>query len=390
MRKISTAVSMIFIFIFITVSCLSTAVFAASQSDLSENRQSQKEQEELLNKVKKDKETALNAKKQIDNEVDQISGEISDINSEIASYDQVIAQKQQELDEAMASTTEQNDLLKKRLRVMYEDGLTSYLEILFSAESFSDFISKYNMIGDILEYDNKILEEKKVAEQEIEEKKIALETEKGKQENAKQALESKQSLLTAKQKQQEEFVNELESDEQEAKKVMAQLEAEEANILNQIAAQQRQAAQSQQQNNSGSGNASGGAVAATGGYIWPCHGTVTCEFGPRIHPITKVYSNHSGMDIGVPKGTKIVAIADGVVTTAGWNNVYGNYVIINHGNGLSSLYGHNTSLNVSVGQTVKQGQQIAAAGSTGWSTGNHCHLSVIKNGTYVNPRNYIG
>ena len=154
-------------------------------------------------------------------------------------------------------------------------------------------------------------------------------------------------------------------------------------VLNQIAKQQQQS--------KSSGSSSKVYYTGNGSLGWPVPGrtTVSSGFVTRTSPITGRTESHSGLDIPAPYGTAIVAAEAGKVTYSGWMNGYGNTIIIDHGGGLSTLYGHNSSLVARVGQVVSRGQTVAKCGSTGWSTGNHCHFSVLKNGAYVNPRNYL-
>ena len=126
------------------------------------------------------------------------------------------------------------------------------------------------------------------------------------------------------------------------------------------------------------------------GFQWPCSArAITCPFGPRYHPITPVYSNHSGMDIGAGYGAPIYACASGTVSSATYGEAYGYHVVINHGNGFSTLYGHMTRYTVKAGQYVTRGEIIGYVGSTGWSTAPHLHLTMYYNGALVNPLNYL-
>ena len=194
-------------------------------------------------------------------------------------------------------------------------------------------------------------------------------------------MEEKQQQLTAQSDEKRELIAKEEENIEAAKERLAQIEAEEEATRREIAAKQRAAESS----------SNPPVVYNASGMVWPvpsCH-TVTSEFKMRLHPVTGVYKLHTGMDIGCGTGTPVVAAQAGTVITATYNTAYGNYIVINHGNGVSTLYAHNSKLLVSVGQKVTQGQQISKSGNTGYSTGPHMHFEVLVNGNPQNPRNYV-
>ena len=214
-------------------------------------------------------------------------------------------------------------------------------------------------------------------------KKKEIEKNKAEQEEVvklqKEKLAEQQEIVNEKKALVASYQNDLSKYEQ---MVAANEKADKA-VLNQIAKQQQQS--------KSSGGSSKVYYTGNGSLGWPVPGrtTVSSGFVTRTSPITGRTESHSGLDIPAPYGTAIVAAEAGKVTYSGWMNGYGNTIIIDHGGGLSTLYGHNSSLVARVGQVVSRGQTVAKCGSTGWSTGNHCHFSVLKNGAYVNPRNYL-
>ncbi len=200
----------------------------------------------------------------------------------------------------------------------------------------------------------------------------------------------------------EEVYRELEASSQAIGDMLRQRAAARAAAAAEAAAQQQAAASSSSDDSSSSGSDDSGSagdgggadysyqpVSGSGAFIWPVNGVITSPYGYRTHPIFGSTIYHSGMDIGVDYGTPVHAADSGVVVEAGWISGYGYAVIIDHGNGLSTLYGHNESLNVSEGQSVSQGQVIAYAGSTGNSTGPHVHFEVRSNGDPVDPAAYL-
>ena len=239
-------------------------------------------------------------------------------------------------------------------------GQLSYLEVITGAKSFSDFANRLELLKRIIHSDFNLIIE-------IQKQKAVIEAKKAELEEQKARLDA---LAAEAQKAQDEAAAQMEAD----------LIAESNNVREMIQNRIRQ-----QQ----SGGIDTPVVHGTGVFIWPCNGPITSPFGYRTHPIFGTTIYHAGIDIGVDYGTPIHAADGGTVIAAEWYGGYGNAVIIDHGNGLQSLYGHNSSLTVSVGETVSQGQVIAYAGSTGYSTGPHCHFEVRQNGEAVDPMGYL-
>lgn len=360
---------------------------AASESELNnkldENKQTQQELQDELDSVTQEKKEMQAEKERLDGEIADLATEIDTISSTIAQNESDIEQKEAEIASLEQEIEENDDLLKTRLRVMYEKGGTGYIDVLFSATSFSDLLLRMDMVQQIYEHDQALIEEMETAKATVETAKAEIEATKKTNEGLKQELATQKSAMQQKSDESDNVINRLARSEEELQAEIAEREKENQDILDQIAA-----AKAAQQ-------ASGGASSTitntyTGGVLgWPstARGTITSPFGWRT--FRGVPNNHTGLDIAVPMGTPVLACEDGVVTGSGWRNSYGNCITIDHGS-ITTLYAHNSVLQVSVGQTVKKGQQIALAGSTGNSTGPHIHLGVIQNGQYVDPAPYVG
>ena len=321
--------------------------------------------------------------------------QISNLNEQIELNQQLIDEKTVEVEEAQKVADEQLEKYKKRVRVMEENGRYNYLEVLFGAGSIGEFLSLMDDIGDIMRSDKELEDAYRQA---VEDLKAV----KKEYEDAQAEMKSKKADLVV-------LNDSLEQQISEAAAVVASYQAEinaNAEILNQInaadaALQARIDAKVQELNaaaaaaaaaNSGSNGTTtvSGGGQGTGSLVWPTDSTyITSVQGPRTHPVTGEYKNHGGTDIGASYGSSIYAADSGTVVTVGYDaNGYGNYVMIDHGNGMQTLYGHMSSVAVSQGQSVSKGQVIGYVGSTGLSTGAHLHYEVRQNGERVNPENY--
>lgn len=274
---------------------------------------------------------------------------------------------------------EKRKVLVNRLVALYEAGDTKYLDVLLKSNNIVDFISRYYIIEEMVQYDNELIEAVKTEKENIETTKQKLENEQSEIRIIKAKSEQTSVVLSNMKTLQQRYVKELSAGEKKLqeqitayKKEQAEIEAKIMEATNQIPAN----------------------IQFTGGeMLWPvaASGTViTSNYGIREHPIQGVVKQHTGLDIGgAALGTPVVAAADGVVTYAGWLGGYGNCVMINHGDGVVTLYGHGNKILTTVGKEVKQGETIMEVGSTGNSTGPHLHFEVRINGSYTNPLNYV-
>ena len=346
------------------------------------------------------------AQEQLDNvsgEIDEVLQEVADLNNSILTYENEIQElntKLTQLEESISQKekdlTEKKKVLEDRLVAMYMKKETTFLDVVLSGK-LMNFISNQDMMKQITEYDNKLITE-------VNELKKSLESEKTEVETVKKDKEQKTAELQKLKAEKEEKAANLTDEQKELEKKLSEYksQAEEyAKLERQAIAKEeaaRKAAQKASKNNtntSGSNSSNGGQTNTTpytGGKLgWPCPSSsrITSPYGYRI--LFGVRDFHTGVDIGATTGSNIVAAESGTVILAnyGWNGGYGNYIILSHGNGITTRYAHASQLYVTAGQTVSKGQVIAAVGTTGNSTGPHLHFEVRVNGSHTNPLNYL-
>lgn len=315
--------------------------------------------------------------KAIQAELDEATRKLQAIKKEQDQVNLQIKQLQEEIQKAEVQLRARQAILNKRVRVIYMHGQLSYIEVILGANSFSDFANRLELLKRIIRSDFNLIQEIQQRKVAIEAKKVEIEKEKARLDELASEAQKVQDEVKAKKAEQQRVLAHARTQQDAAKQMEADLIARSNEI--------RQMIQSRMQQNSGSDQI----VHGNGTFIWPCNGPITSPFGYRTHPIFGTTIYHSGIDIGVDYNTPIHAADGGTVILAGWCGGYGNAVIIDHGNGLQTLYGHNTSVAVSEGQTVSQGQVIAYSGSTGYSTGPHCHFEVRRNGEAVDPMGYL-
>lgn len=325
------------------------------QDELSENMQ----QVEKLSQAMSEYQTQID---EWGTKIDELKNSIDDI--------------QKDLDIAKKDYDEQEKLLESRLVTMYEAGDTSFLDFILSSNNIVDFISNYYLMAELTTYDEDLLEKIEREKSQIEQNKKMLETQQSEYNTIKANYEKKKIILYNTKALKDEAASKLTEEE---KTLSEQIDE----YRNQILAVEAEIAQVTKANIDT--QYIGGEMA------WPVPGytRITSNYGMRTHPITGIYKLHTGVDLGAPMGANFIAANDGVVTKAGYNGAYGNMVIIDHGGGISTLYAHGSEILVTVGQTVKKGDNILKVGSTGYSTGAHAHFEVRVNGQPVNPLPYI-
>ena len=321
--------------------------------------------------------------------------EIELINEQIDVYTDLIEQKARELEKAEAAEQAQYDLYCKRVRAMEEEGSYTYLDILFQCRSLSDVLSAIDMIGEIMDADKRLFEEHKTARENTEKVKAEYEGTLQQLGEKQETLEAEKAELEAQIAAAVEVINQLENDIEAAKAEYAKAAAAEAAaqasinaIIAQMQAEEEAARQEAAENNQ---QYTGTGSTATGTYIWPCPSStyVTSAFGMREHPLFGDERPHSGIDIAGSAGSEVLAADSGTVAVATYSSSYGNYVTIYHSNGDYTLYAHMSSLAVTAGQNVTQGDVIGYVGSTGWANGPHLHFEIRVNGSTVDPLSYF-
>ena len=339
----------------------------------------QDELEEQLADVEADQAEAQQRRQLLQAQLDAINNEIENIDKQIAYYDQEIAQKEAEQAEAEANEQAQYELFCQRVRAMEEEGTVSYWSILFNSESFSELLDRLADIDAVMAYDNQVMDELIAIREEIIALRTQLETSRAEEQAARDQQAAKQADQQAKAAEAQKLLDQTNGDVAE---VTRQRDAESeapAEIQAEIAQKQKQLEEQRRQNNI--------TIDSETSYLWPLPGyyRLSSLFGYRIHPITGEAHSHTGIDIPAPGNTPILACKSGQVVTSAYHYSYGNYVVIDHGNGNSTLYAHMSSRAVSEGDMVTQGQTIGYVGTTGSSTGNHLHLEVRDNYTRVDP-----
>lgn len=349
------------------------------KKDLSTNQKKVEDTKKQIKSKQAEKNSQTAQKDALDVEINGLQEDISEVQSVIDAKNAEISEKNSQISKLTDSLKQTDKQLKKRMKVVYESGTTSYLEIILKADGVADLFTRISVVESILKHDNQIMDDYQNKITEISDAKKLVENEKQEQLEARQILQSKQSTMKSKQAEKEKIISSLNQDINALKKQ----EAEEEKAAKDLQAQINAALKSSQQR----------AVTykGNGKFLFPLtsYTKITSPYGYRIHPITGTRKLHSGIDYAAPFGTSILAAEDGVVITSGWVNGYGKCVTINHGGGYVTLYGHCSSLLVSAGQKVTKGQVIAKVGSTGNSTGNHLHFEVKVNGSAVNPAGYL-
>ena len=396
----------------------SLPAYAVSQAEIDDLQkkldaleQQAQEQQDVINDLTSQKARFITRKLALDNKIEINRQMIELIGEQIEIYDEIIAEKQAELDKALEKETAQTELLRSRIRAMEENSTYSYASFIFDSSSVTELLSRIGDVNDIMHYDKTLEEEYMAAREDVESSKKSYEEARHEQELLQKELDTKQAELDAQVEAAYTMIADIEtlSDDAQAEyDAIAEEEAKAEETLQEAirkrAAEQAKYNQNNNSNNGGGGNSggsggnSGGGGSSGGGSAtslsnlqWPVPSCtlITSRFGYRVAPTTGASTYHGGLDIGAGMGASIVAAGAGDVIYAGANGGYGNCVMIDHGNGVVTVYAHMSSIGVSYGQYVTAGQYVGAVGSTGVSTGPHCHFEIRINGAQTDPAAYF-
>ena len=338
-----------------------------------------------LESEKSDLETYVT---KLDANLTSVEAKIEELKTLISKKEEEIDKTKKDLNEAEKREQDQYEAMKARIKFLYEKGNVFYMELLFTSSSFGEFVNKADYVEKLSDYDSKMLEEFKQNREFIETCKEELEAEESLLSEAKAKVDAEQQnlegLISTKENEINKYEGDISNKQQAIKEYEADIAAQTATI------QALEAAVAEEKRKLEAEN--GTSITYDGGmFKWPApsYKRISDDYGTRIHPILGIEQFHNGIDMAAPGGSPILAAYDGEVVAADYNSSMGNYIMINHGDGLYTIYMHASALYVSQGSTVARGDKIAAVGSTGRSTGNHLHFSVRSNGSYVSPWNYL-
>lgn len=392
---IIVCISIIFVFPTETAEAVTNDAIQEKEAEIAAAKKEVEGLKSNLTDIEAVKKELEQSKNDLNAYVEQLDAELSNIQDRINEYKNLIAQKEyeielttQELNDAIAKQEEQYEAMKKRIKFMYEKGDALYMELIFSATSLSDTMNKADYIEALSAYDRNQLDEYVRTRELIALCKAELEAQREVLDEAKIAVEAEEvsvnSLIAEKEAQIVSVSEDISTKEAAIKEYEDMIAAENAEImaLEKAVAEEKARLAAE---NANARSYDGGMFAN------PCPGyrKLSDDYGNRIHPTLGIQKFHNGIDLAAPSGTPIYAAYDGDVVAADYSSSMGNYIMINHGNGLYTIYMHCSALYVSKGNSIYKGQNIAAVGSTGRSTGPHLHFSVRLNGNYVSPWNYL-
>lgn len=361
----------------ISLSVTGTALADDLEDQLADLQRQAEEQQAKTNEASAKVENVSERLRQIQEELRVATAEYKDVKGQLDSVEDKISDNTELLEKTEADLKVKNKKLQQRVRDMYINGQISYVDVLFGAKDFADLMTRMDVLKRIIKHDYDLIMKVKEEKATVENTRAQLEKDKAEAEVLVADAQAKKAKVEDKESEQQVLLDQAIYDRDTSERMYEEIMAASQEVANMIRRSQMSSA------------GYSGAPAGAGGMIWPISGPITSEFGWRTHPIFGTARFHSGLDIGGDYGMPIYAAASGTVIYAGWISGYGNAVIIDHGGGVTTLYGHNDSLNVSEGENVAQGQVIAMCGSTGNSTGPHCHFEVRENGEPVSPYGYL-
>lgn len=373
-RKRSLAMFMALIFILSFILPVYADEIDEARQRLQDLNQQINAQQANVDGVKQRQRSIMSQIQSLDQSIKSVEQNINALNTDIGQLEKAIAKTRQEISQEEKELDKQVDILGERLVYVYEKGgQASYLEVLLASADIKDFLTRYDMLKYIVQGDVQMIDSINQTRRELEVKKSDLEVKQNRLVLAREGHQSNKITLASQQNDKKAVLSQVEKEKASLEQALAELEAASREVEALIR------------------RAQSGSQLGTGVFTWPTPGYrgINSDYGMRYHPILKQRKMHTGIDINASGGASIVAADSGTVIFAGWMGAYGQAVIIDHGEGISTLYGHQSSILVSSGQSVEKGQKIGKVGSTGWSTGPHLHFEVRINGQPTNPHNYV-
>ena len=358
---------------------LMTLAPLAQAETLEEQRDAHIEKAEQAQKKKNEIESRIEGlseeKRAVDEAADEATKAYKDVRKELDATEKRIDENEDKLKVLNKDFAVKRDQLAKRVRDIYINGQINYLDVLFGAKDFQDFFTRMDLLKRVIQQDYDLVQVVFAEKTAIETSQKELEKDKAAKEKLVASAADRKKEAEKKQAAKQAIIGKMETDRATQERIINENLAASKEVEQMIRNSRYQPASP--------------ALSGSGALNWPISGPITSPFGWRVHPITGASRFHSGVDIGGDYGDTIHAAGAGIVSYAGWISGYGYAVIIDHGGGISTLYGHNQALLVSEGQSVSQGQAIAECGSTGNSTGPHCHFEVRVDGEPVDPMGYL-
>ena len=341
-------------------------------------KEDQKKYEQYIQEAKKDAANFLKQKEILDKQIENLNEQILIANDLLIEYNNAIVAKESEIQNKQSEYDKKFGEFKSRLRLSYEDGAIGYLVMLFSSKSIADFLTSIERMTNTLDYDKRTMKNLNDEKAALSKEKTDLEDLRANQQSVYDGLKANEAELSAKSKEAANFYQQEIKNQQEWERKYNEAKAQEKKETEALDKYLEELAKK----NNG--------VYTGGAFSWPLpsnQNILTSKHGKRTYKIWGkwVTDYHRGIDIACPTGTAVYACADGVVEKAQWGSSYGYYIVLSHGSGYTTLYAHNSSLLVKVGQKVKRGDKIALSGSTGNSSGPHLHLEIAINGVLQDP-----
>lgn len=379
----------------ILVVSMITSTFAVTQKDAENVKNQINDTEEEIKKVESSLSDAMKEIQELEGDISEVEYNLEKLQANLKKLNNEISELEKKLEQAEKDYDERYKIACDRVVSQYKYGKITFLDVLLNSSSLTDFLNSYHTVEQIMSVDQELLDDLEKEKQQITEDKQTLQDKKDKLNEEKQQVEKQKVSLSNKKSTKQKMVSQLNSQES----ALQQQKEEYYKELENIQAELRRIAEAVSKNNGG-GNYSGGTLQ------FPCPGfsRISSRFGSRGAPLAGGSTYHKGVDLAAPMGTSILAAESGTVIAVSktcthnygkskscrCGGGFGNYVMVNHGNGLVTVYAHCTSINVGLGEKVTRGETIATVGSTGASSGFHLHFGTLLNGTYVDPAPYIG